>query len=123
VGFIKGVIPVFDFKQIDKDEDNLSQLQGIKNKITTEKGEERNKVNEDFFKIETDKIKTSITAGLAIKMDCNFCNGPISGKPKVLKFADIARFFCYVSCKYGYSEKYRGRMESIKRKYEGKDDL
>jgi DNA-binding Lrp family transcriptional regulator len=125
VGFIKGVIPVFDFKQIDKDEeDNLIQLQDIKNKITTKKeGEEGNKVNEDFFKIETDKIKTSITTGLAIKMDCNFCNGPISGKPKVLKFADIERFFCCVSCKSGYSEKYRGRIESIKRKYEGKDDL
>jgi DNA-binding Lrp family transcriptional regulator len=123
IGFIKGVIPVFDLKQIDKDEeDNLSQLQGIKNKITTEK-ERRGNSNEDIFKIEVDKIKTSITSGLAIKMDCNFCNGPISGKPKVLKFADIERFFCCVSCKSGYSEKYRGRIESIKRKYEGKDEF
>ena len=123
VGFIKGVIPVFDFNQIDKgEEDNLGQTQGIKNEITTEKERQSNS-NEDIFKIETDKIKTSITPGLAIKMVCDFCDGPISGKPKVLKFADIERFFCCVSCKSGYSEKYKGRIESIKRKYEGKDEL
>ena len=105
IGFIKGVIPVFDFNQIDKgEEDNLGQTQGIKNEITTEKERQSNS-NEDIFKIETDKIKTNITTGLAIKMICDFCDGPISGKPKVLKFADIERFFCCISCKSVYSEK------------------
>ncbi len=124
VGFIKGVIPVFDFKQIDKgEEDNFVQIQGIKNNLTTKKEGEVENSNEDIFKTEIDKIKTSITSGLAIKMVCDFCEGPISGKPKVLKFADIERFFCCSSCKSGYSEKYRGRIESIKRKYEGKDEF
>ena len=53
----------------------------------------------------------------------DFCEGPISVKPKVLKFADIERFFCCIFCKSGYSEKYRGRIESIKRKYAGKDEI
>ena len=125
IGFIKGVIPIFDFNQIDKgEEDNLIQIQGIKNNMTTKKeGEEENNVNEDIFKTEIDKIKTSINRGLAIKMVCDFCEGPIAGKPKVLKFADIERFFCCNSCKSGYSEKYRGRIESIKRKYEGKEEF
>src|SRR6478752_4584631 len=112
VGFIKRVTPVFDFNLIDKDEDeedNLVQIQGIKNDVT--KKEEK----------ETDKIKKSITSGLTIKMVCDYCKGPISDKPKVLKFADIERFFCCNSCKSGYNEKYRGRIESIKRKYEGKE--
>ena len=37
VGFIKRVTPVFDFNLIDKDEDeedNLVQIQGIKNDVT-----------------------------------------------------------------------------------------
>src|SRR5690242_13730124 len=52
VGFLKGVIPVFDFNQIDKGEEyNLSQIQGIKNKITTEKEQGENS-DEDIFKIE-----------------------------------------------------------------------
>jgi DNA-binding Lrp family transcriptional regulator len=122
IGFIKGVIPIFDFNQIDKGEDKpLIQIQGIKNDITKE-GEEEN-TNADMFKIETDKIKQSLISGLAIKMVCNFCKGPVYGKPKVLKFADIERFFCCNSCKSGYSEKYKGRIESIKRKYEGNPEF
>jgi DNA-binding Lrp family transcriptional regulator len=122
IGFIKGVIPIFDFNQIDKGEDKpLIQIQGIKNDITKE-GEEEN-TNADIFKIETDKIKQSLISGLAIKMVCNFCKGPVYGKPKVLKFADIERFFCCNSCKSGYSEKYKGRIESIKRKYEGNPEF
>ena len=121
VGFIKRVTPVFDFNQIDKEvEDNLVQIQGIKNNMIKK---DKENSNEDIFKTEIDKIKTKITTGLAIKMVCDFCEGPIFGKPKVLKFADIERFFCCSSCKSGYSEKYRGRIESIKRKYEGKEEF
>ena len=123
VGFIKRVTPVFDFNLIDKDEDeddNLVQIQGIKNDVT-KKDEKEIDINNDILKIETDKIKKSITSGLTIKMVCDYCKGPISDKPKVLKFADIERFFCCNSCKSGYNEKYRGRIESIKRKHGGKD--
>ena len=124
VGFIKRVTPVFDFNLMDKDEDeedNLVQIQGIKNDVA--KKENEIDIDSDILKIETDRIKKNITSGLAIKMVCDFCKGPISGKPKVLKFADIERFFCCNSCKSGYNEKYGGRIESIKRKYEGKDEL
>jgi len=121
IGFIKGVIPIFDFNQIDKgEEDNLVQIQGIKNDVI-KKEEKEIDINNDILKIETDKIKKSITSGLTIKMVCDYCKGPISDKPKVLKFADIERFFCCNSCKSGYNEKYRGRIESIKRKHGGKD--
>ena len=124
LGFLKGVIPIFDFNQIDKGEEdkNLIQIQGIKNDITKEGKEEEN-TNADIFKIELDKIKQNLISGLAIKMVCDFCKGPVYGKPKVLKFADIERFFCCNSCKSGYSEKYKGRIESIKRKYEGKPEF
>jgi DNA-binding Lrp family transcriptional regulator len=123
IGFIKGVIPIFDFNRIDQGEkdEHLIQIQDIKNDITEEEEEEN--TNADIFKIETDKIKQSLISGLAIKMVCNFCKGSIYGKPKVLKFADIERFFCCNSCKSGYSEKYKGRIESIKRKYEGNPEF
>jgi DNA-binding Lrp family transcriptional regulator len=124
IGFIKGVIPIFDFNQIDKGEDDkqLIQIQDIKNDVTKE-GEEGENTNSNIFKLETDKIKQSLISGLAIKMVCDLCKGPVYGKPKVLKFADIERFFCCNSCKTGYSEKYKGRIESIKRKYEGKPEF
>jgi DNA-binding Lrp family transcriptional regulator len=125
IGFIKGVIPIFDFNRIDQGEkdEHLIQIQDIKNEITEAEEEEEENTNADIFKIETDKINQSLISGLAIKMICDFCKGPVYGKPKVLKFADIERFFCCNSCKSGYSEKYKGRIESIKRKYEGNPEF
>jgi DNA-binding Lrp family transcriptional regulator len=125
IGFIKGVIPIFDFNQIDKGEEDkqLIQIQDIKNDVTKEEEEGEENTNSNIFKLETDKIKQSLISGLAIKMVCDLCKGPVYGKPKVLKFADIERFFCCNSCKTGYSEKYKGRIESLKRKYEGNPEF
>jgi DNA-binding Lrp family transcriptional regulator len=125
IGFIKGVIPIFDFNQIDKGEEDkqLIQIQDIKNDVTKEKEGEGENTNSNIFKLETDNIKQSLISGLARKLVCDLCKGPVYGKPKVLKFADIERFFCCNSCKTGYSEKYKGRIESLKRKYEGNSEF
>jgi hypothetical protein len=72
---------------------------------------------------EKEIIGSRITSGLGIILECDFCESPVFGKLKVLKFADIERFFCCSLCKSGYNEKYRGRIDSIKRKFEGKSDI
>lgn len=51
--------------------------------------------------------------GLKVKVKCEFCGGPIHGAPKVLRFANLERFFCCVSCRNGYREKYAGRIQSL----------
>ena len=66
-------------------------------------------------------IKFKLRRGLKIKMDCEFCGGPISAEPQVFKFANYERFFCCTGCMSGYKQKYAGRIESIKRKFEGKE--
>ena len=76
-----------------------------------------------IFEEEVDRIEEKITNGLAINLECDYCHGPVFDKPKVLKFADLERFFCCHSCKTNYSEKYKGRIESIKRRYEGKSEI
>ena len=63
-----------------------------------------------------------IKRGLKIKLDCEFCKGPISASPHVYKFANYERFFCCTGCMSGYKKKYAGRIESIKRKFEGRED-
>ena len=124
VGFIKGVLPVFDYGRIDDGGENLIQIQNIKQGINKEtEGNILKNSTTDFHKMEIDKIQEKITSGLAINLECDFCEGPIFNKPKVLKFADIERFFCCSSCKSGYGEKYKGRIESIKKRYEGKSEL
>ena len=125
VGFIKGVLPVFDFEKVEsavKGEKNLMQLDALKETANKRKSINKSTQNSNL-KIEMDDIQKRITTGLAINIVCDYCEGPVYGKPKILKFANIERFFCCVSCKSGYSQKYHGRIESIKKRYEGKSEL
>jgi DNA-binding Lrp family transcriptional regulator len=123
IGFIKGVLPVFDFGKANNIQE-IIQIQNI-NK------DNARKEKENFYKIshhknifeKVHKIEEKITNGLAINLVCNYCHGSILGKPRVLKFANLERFFCCNSCKTDYSEKYKGRIESIKRRYEGKSEI
>lgn len=125
VGFIKGILPVFDFEKIESSEEgekNFIQLESLKENIKKSKNIQKSNQNITLNE-EIHEIQKKISSGMTINVVCDFCDGPIHGKPKVLKFADIERFFCCVSCKSGYSQKYHGRIESIKRKYEGKSEL
>ena len=78
--------------------DSLIQIQSIKENATE---------NENAIEKDIGNMKNKITNGLAINIVCDFCEGPVYGNPKVLKFADIERFYCCNSCKSGYGEKYR----------------
>ncbi|HKU82938.1 MAG TPA: AsnC family transcriptional regulator [Candidatus Nitrosocosmicus sp.] len=125
VGFIKGILPVFDFEKIESSEEgekNFIQLEGLKENIKKSKNIQKSNQNITLNE-EIHEIQKKISSGMTINVVCDFCDGPIHGKPKVLKFANIERFFCCISCKSGYSQKYHGRIESIKRKYEGKSEL
>lgn len=124
VGFIKGVLPVFDFEKVvsNGDEKNLIQLEDLKQTANKRKSINKSTLNSNLKK-EIYDIGKRISNGLTINIVCDFCEGPVFGKPKILKFANIERFFCCTSCKSGYSQKYHGRIESIKRKYEGKSEL
>jgi DNA-binding Lrp family transcriptional regulator len=124
VGFIKGVLPVFDFNKVDNTDDVI-QIQNInKNKNNTRENEYFDKNgNNNKFEENINKIEKKITTGLAVNLVCDYCHGPVFGQPRVLKFADMERFFCCNSCKTGYSEKYKGRIESIKKRYEGKSEI
>ncbi|HET6588741.1 MAG TPA: AsnC family transcriptional regulator [Candidatus Nitrosocosmicus sp.] len=126
IGFIKGVLPVFDFEKLgseDNDTDTHIQLEEQLAKNIQNRSAITTRNPKSNLKEEISEVQKKITTGVAIKVVCDFCDGLIFGKPKILKFANIERFFCCVSCKSGYSQKYHGRIESIKRKYEGKSEI
>jgi len=50
---------------------------------------------------------------MLVKITCDYCKGPVHGKPSILKFANVERFFCCTSCKTLYREKYKGRIEAL----------
>ena len=80
IGFIKSVSPILDFAKIDYS-DNLAV-----NNITLP----------SLTKLKTKEKApfTKIKEGIGIRLNCDLCGGPISGKTHVFKFANYERFFC-----------------------------
>jgi DNA-binding Lrp family transcriptional regulator len=133
VGFIKSVSPIFDLTIVEENENILKpgydkqqeeqqqQNENIKDSTVIENKHSRNN-NGLLGKQQQDITKCKIKRGLKIKMDCEFCKGPISSSPHVYKFANYERFFCCKGCMSGYKQKYAGRIESIKRRFAGRAD-
>ncbi|MEW6604487.1 MAG: AsnC family transcriptional regulator [Thermoproteota archaeon] len=98
MGLIKGVKPEIDFSKVDKkSKDDLGDtLQTLKKQ-------------KKHFHVYVE--------GLNVKLKCEFCNGPIHGKPKVLKFANFERFFCCTQCRASYKVKHGSRIEMLKERY------
>jgi ribosome-binding protein aMBF1 (putative translation factor) len=51
--------------------------------------------------------------GIRVKSECEYCGGPINGKPKVLAFANFECYFCCTRCNNHDREKHGGRIPSI----------
>ena len=123
VGFIKSVSPIFDFDIIENENILESTFEDEQNK-----GSEDSKAKKDEIR-KNDKSRINqqqdgrlkIKKGLKIKLDCEFCKGPITSHPHVFRFANYERFFCCTGCMSGYKQKYAGRIESIKIKFAGNE--
>lgn len=123
VGFIKLVSPILDFDIVERNvvkpelqKDNNTNSKVLDNEDKNKKKQQYNNQQE-----QPPDTKYRIKKGIKIKLDCEFCKGPITGDPHVFRFANYERFFCCTSCMSGYKQKYAGRIESIKRKFEGKE--
>jgi DNA-binding Lrp family transcriptional regulator len=125
VGFIRSVSPIFDFDMVEKENILKSALEEEQNKPTEDSSakENENRKNNSNNKAginqQQQDSKLKIKKGLRIKLDCEFCKGPITSHPHVFRFANYERFFCCTGCMSGYKQKYAGRIESIKRKFAG----
>jgi DNA-binding Lrp family transcriptional regulator len=123
VGFIKSISPIFDFGVVEENIGDL-ELQENENRISEpieNKGQSKKKKQYNLQQRQQllQDARFRIKKGMKIKLDCEFCKGPIAGDLHVFRFANYERFFCCTACISGYKQKYAGRIESIKRKYEG----
>ena len=101
IGLIKSVKPEIDLSKVNREKTN--QFFGEE---TIKRLEEQKK----HFHVKVD-------SNMKVKMQCEYCCGPINGKPKVLEFANFQRFFCCIGCKNNYREKYAGRIQSVVEQY------
>jgi Lrp/AsnC family leucine-responsive transcriptional regulator len=100
IGLIKSVKPEIDLSKVD----TRKKSQFFGEKILKQLEEQKKHVH---VKVENMKVK----------MQCEYCGGPINSKPKVLEFANFQRFFCCIGCKNNYKEKHEGRIRSIVEQY------
>ncbi len=100
IGLIKSVKPEIDLSKVYSRK--KSQFFGEK---TIKQLEEEKK----HFHVKVENMK--------VKMQCEYCSGPIHAKPKVLMFANFQRFFCCAGCKNHYKQKHEGRIRSIVEEY------
>jgi DNA-binding Lrp family transcriptional regulator len=122
VGFIKSVSPILDFNIVERNVVKRELQKGNNgNSVIDNEDRTKNKQQYNNQQKYPQDIKYRIKKGIKIKLDCEFCKGPITGDPHVFRFANYERFFCCTSCMSGYKQKYAGRIESIKRKFEGKE--
>jgi DNA-binding Lrp family transcriptional regulator len=101
MGLIKSVKPEIDLSKVDSRK--KSQFFGEEETIKHLKEQKKH------FHVKVENMK--------VKMQCEYCGGPIHGKPKVLEFANFQRFFCCIGCKNHYREKHEGRIRSIVEQY------
>jgi predicted transcriptional regulator len=110
VGFIRSVSPIFDFGIVEE-------------RILENEDQSKNKKQYSLQHLQQQlrDAKSRIKKGMKIKLDCEFCEGPIAGHLHIFKFANYERFFCCTGCLSGYKQKYAGRIDSIIRKFEGRE--
>jgi DNA-binding Lrp family transcriptional regulator len=99
---------------------NMGLIKSIKPEIDLSKVDRKSKNEFDDTLESLKKQKKHFhvyVEGLKVKLKCEFCGGPIHGKPKVLKFANFERFFCCTQCRASYKDKHGGRIEMLKERY------
>jgi DNA-binding Lrp family transcriptional regulator len=101
IGLIKSVKPEIDLSKVNREKKNQFFREETIKQLEEQKKHFHVKVEDD----------------MKVKMQCEYCGGPIHAKPKVLEFANLQRFFCCVTCKNNYREKHAGRIESIVDQY------
>jgi Lrp/AsnC family leucine-responsive transcriptional regulator len=124
VGFIKSVSPILDFSIVENENifkpkpDKRQGPRHVKNSKIMESNHSHGNNNKRHPGQLQQDIRSKIKRRLKIKLNCEFCKGPITGVPNVYRFADYERFFCCTTCMSDYKRKYAGRINSITRKFE-----
>ena len=75
IGLVKSVKPEIDLSKVDRDK---------KNQFFGEETIKQLEQQKKHFHVKLENIK--------VKMQCEYCGGPIHAKPKVLEFANFQRF-------------------------------
>ena len=107
VGFIKSVSPILDFNIVEEEvvKPELQEAKNANSKVIENEEEKRRKTNTINSRQRMQGSRHTIKKGMKIKLDCEFCKGPVLGDPQVFRFVNYERFFCCTGCMSGYKNK------------------
>ena len=93
---------------------NVGLIKAVSLNLDLGKLETKTSIRLDHLRQQTLKNHNiKLDRGMLVKIACDYCKGPVHGKPSILKFANVERFFCCTSCKALYKEKYKGRIKTL----------
>jgi DNA-binding Lrp family transcriptional regulator len=93
---------------------NVGLIKAVSLNLDLGKLETKTSIRLDHLRQKTLKNHNiKLDRGMLVKIACDYCKGSVHGKPSILKFANVERFFCCTSCKALYKEKYKGRIEAL----------
>jgi DNA-binding Lrp family transcriptional regulator len=91
VGFIKSASPIFDFGIVEENIVKLELQEDSNRNSTAVENVEQSKKNRQYnLQHQQQQLRDAsfrIKKGMKIKLDCEFCKGPIAGHPHVFRFA------------------------------------
>ena len=82
IGLVKSVKPEIDLSKVNREK---------KNQFFGEETIKRLEEQKKHFHVKVDN-------NMKVKMQCEYCGGPINSKPKVLEFANFQKFFYCIGC-------------------------
>ena len=93
---------------------NVGLIKAVSLNLDLGKLETKTSIRLDHLRQKTLKNHNiKLDKGMLVKIACDYCKGPVHGKPSILKFANVERFFCCKSCKALYKEKYMKRIKAL----------
>src|SRR5713101_7175813 len=92
--------------------DSLDELQRFTETLDREFGVKQNS-SQMVLRIFKDDQAVILRPGIGVDLKCETCNGPISGKPFVLKVAGRERFFCCQTCLGKFRETYKPKLKGL----------
>lgn len=65
-----------------------------------------------------DEPSVTLKAGVAVKLNCDYCGAKIEGYPVTLRLGDTERYLCCKTCLSAYKEKYGSKIRKLSKPFD-----
>ena len=92
--------------------DGLDDLQRFSQMLSQDFGLEQ-RSSQMVVRVFKDEQSAQPKPGMGVRLQCETCSGPVTGKPFILKVAGRERYFCCRICMEKFQEKYGAKLKGL----------